>query len=102
MSISMSRTARTAAAVAGFAGLAMMAQAAAQSARPDFSSNHAGWVGQGDIVVAPGSPPNVSQDPAHAYVKSGWITGIVVFAISFISLALTEETFGKDLNYLEV
>ena len=41
-------------------------------------------------------------DPAHAYVKSGWITGIVVFSISFISLALTEETFGKDLNYLEV
>ncbi|MBS1934172.1 MAG: MFS transporter [Bacteroidetes bacterium] len=40
-------------------------------------------------------------EPSQAYVKSGWITGIVVFAIGFISLALTEETFGKDLNYIE-
>ena len=35
------------------------------------------------------------------YVKSGWITGIAVFAIAFLSLYLTEETYGKDLNYLE-
>ncbi len=35
------------------------------------------------------------------YVRSGWITGIVVFAIAFVALALTEETFGKDLNYIE-
>lgn len=35
------------------------------------------------------------------YLKSAWITGIIVFAISFISLMLTEETFGKDLNYIE-
>jgi len=41
-------------------------------------------------------------DPAHAYLKSAWITGIIVFVISFISLMLTEETFGKDLDYLEV
>jgi MFS transporter, putative metabolite:H+ symporter len=41
-------------------------------------------------------------EPSKAYLKSGWITGIVVFVIAFVSLALTEETFGKDLNYLEV
>jgi putative MFS transporter len=35
------------------------------------------------------------------YVKSGWITGVIVFAIAFVALALTEETFGKDLNYIE-
>ncbi len=35
------------------------------------------------------------------YVTSGWITGIVVFVIAFVALAMTEETFGKDLNYLE-
>jgi hypothetical protein len=35
------------------------------------------------------------------YVRSGWITGIAVFIIAFISLMLTEETFGKDLNYIE-
>jgi putative MFS transporter len=39
--------------------------------------------------------------PSKAYLQSGWITGIVVFIIAFISLALTEETFGKDLDYLE-
>jgi putative MFS transporter len=42
-----------------------------------------------------------SLQPTFSYVKSGWITGIVVFTIGFISLALTEETFGKDLNYIE-
>jgi len=36
-----------------------------------------------------------------AYLKSGWITGIIVFVIAFISLILTEETFGKDLDYIE-
>lgn len=39
--------------------------------------------------------------PSQGYLRSGWITGIVVFIIAFISLALTEETFGKDLNYIE-
>jgi len=40
-------------------------------------------------------------DPAHAYLRSAMITGIIVFTISFISLILTEETFGKDLDYIE-
>jgi len=43
----------------------------------------------------------VQLQSSHSYLQSGWITGIVVFAIGFISLALTEETFGKDLNYIE-
>jgi len=42
-----------------------------------------------------------SLQPTYSYLTSGWITGIVVFAIGFIALALTEETFGKDLNYIE-
>jgi putative MFS transporter len=41
------------------------------------------------------------QSATGDYVRSGWITGIIVFVIAFISLALTEETFGKDLNYIE-
>ena len=41
------------------------------------------------------------QSSTGDYVKSGWITGIVVFIISSIALLMTEETFGKDLNYLE-
>ncbi|HVW59280.1 MAG TPA: MFS transporter [Puia sp.] len=43
----------------------------------------------------------VTLQGSFDYLKSAWITGIIVFAISFISLMLTEETFGKDLNYIE-
>jgi len=43
----------------------------------------------------------VSLQPSQGYLKSGWITGIIVFVIAFISLAMTEETFGKDLDYIE-
>lgn len=39
--------------------------------------------------------------PSQGYFRSGWITGIIVFAIAFVALAMTEETFGKDLNYIE-
>lgn len=35
------------------------------------------------------------------YYMSGWLTGIVVLVISSIALAMTEETFGKDLDYIE-
>ena len=36
------------------------------------------------------------------YVTSGWITGVIIMSISVTAAALSEETFGKDLNYLEV
>src|ERR1700761_40194 len=39
--------------------------------------------------------------PVQGYFKAGWVTGIIVFVIAFIALAMTEETFGKDLNYTE-
>ncbi len=39
--------------------------------------------------------------PSLGYLKSGWVTGIIVLTISSIALILTEETFGKDLNYVE-
>lgn len=35
------------------------------------------------------------------YVKAGWITGIVVLIIAVISAIFTDETYHKDLNYLE-
>jgi putative MFS transporter len=35
------------------------------------------------------------------YVKSGWITGIVVMILALISLVFTDETFGKELDYVE-
>ncbi len=39
--------------------------------------------------------------PSQGYFRSGWITGIIVFVIAFIALAMTEETYGKELNYTE-
>ena len=39
--------------------------------------------------------------PSMGHFKAGWVTGIIVFAIAFVALALTPETFGKDLNYIE-
>jgi putative MFS transporter len=42
-----------------------------------------------------------SLQPSLGYFKSGWVTGIIVFVIAFIALALSEETFGKELNYIE-
>lgn len=43
----------------------------------------------------------VSMQASQGYIKSGWITGIVVMVIGIISLVFTEETFGKDLDYIE-
>ena len=43
----------------------------------------------------------VAMQPSLGYVKSGWVTGVVVMAVSCISLLFTEETYGKDLNYVE-
>jgi hypothetical protein len=39
--------------------------------------------------------------PSAGHFGAGWMTGIIVLTISFISLAITPETFGKDLNYIE-
>ncbi|MBG9374718.1 MFS transporter [Panacibacter sp. DH6] len=38
---------------------------------------------------------------SYDYVTAGWITGIVVMTIGLLSAIFTEETFHKDLNYLE-
>lgn len=35
------------------------------------------------------------------YIQAGIITGIVVMIIGIIAVAMTHETFGKDLNYVE-
>jgi MFS transporter, putative metabolite:H+ symporter len=43
----------------------------------------------------------VSLQASQGYLKSGWITGIVVMTTGIVSLVFTEETFGKDLNYIE-
>jgi MFS family permease len=35
------------------------------------------------------------------YVRAGWITGIVVIVIGLIAVFLSEETYHKDLDYVE-
>jgi MFS family permease len=35
------------------------------------------------------------------YVEAGWITGIVVMIVGIISVMLVEETYHKDLDYIE-
>jgi hypothetical protein len=37
-----------------------------------------------------------------SYVNAGLITGVTVMLISFIATIFTEETFGKDLDYIEL
>lgn len=42
-----------------------------------------------------------SLQSSAGYVNSGLITGITVMVIGIVSALLTEETFHKDLNYIE-
>lgn len=37
----------------------------------------------------------------HPYITAGWVTGTIVMAIAITAAYFTEETFGKDLNYVE-
>jgi hypothetical protein len=35
------------------------------------------------------------------YLSAGWITGIVVFIIGLASVYFSDETYHKDLDYIE-
>ena len=50
------------------------------------------------VVVA---PLFKSLVPSLGHFEAGWVTGLIVFVIAFVALAITPETFGKDLNYIE-
>ncbi len=39
--------------------------------------------------------------PTFSYMEAAMITGAVTMAISVVAALLTEETFGKDLNFVE-
>ena len=41
------------------------------------------------------------QTVTHDYLTAGWITGAIIMSISLTAAYFTEETFGKDLNYVE-
>jgi MFS transporter, putative metabolite:H+ symporter len=36
-----------------------------------------------------------------SYVTGGWVTGVILFAIGITAAVFTEETFGKDLDFVE-
>jgi len=36
------------------------------------------------------------------YVAGGWMTGIIIMIVAFIAAWFTHETFGKDMNFLEL
>ena len=38
---------------------------------------------------------------SFGYINGGWMTGVIVMAIALIAAWHTEETFEKDLNYIE-
>jgi len=42
-----------------------------------------------------------SLKPGLGYIHAGAVTGAVVMTISTIAVFMTEETFGKDLNFIE-
>jgi MFS family permease len=43
----------------------------------------------------------LDQGAGFTYIQAGIITGVVVMVITLIAAFFTEETFGKDLNFLE-
>jgi putative MFS transporter len=44
---------------------------------------------------------NGLQNVGQSYIRAGCITGIIVMIICITAAWFTEETFGKDLNYVE-
>jgi MFS transporter, putative metabolite:H+ symporter len=39
--------------------------------------------------------------PGFGYVGAGAVTGVIVMAVSITAVLMTDETFGKDLNFIE-
>ncbi len=42
-----------------------------------------------------------TRDLFKSYVIGGWVTGIILMAIALLAAHYTEETFGKELNFVE-
>lgn len=43
-----------------------------------------------------------SLQTSFTYVQSGWITGIIIMLITVTSAYFSEETYHKDLDYIEI
>lgn len=42
-----------------------------------------------------------SENILNDYVTAAWVTGAIIMVIGFISVLLTQETYGKDLDFVE-
>src|SRR3954470_21458491 len=42
-----------------------------------------------------------SHNADHSYITGAWITGAIVIVLGLIAVINIQETFGKDLNFLE-
>ena len=71
------------------------APALAQGGLPNFSGSNVGWVSVGgEWIPLPGSPPPVTQDPAHRYTPNN-VGGQPTFRIADISNPNLTQ-FAKD------
>jgi len=43
----------------------------------------------------------VFADRPSSYITAGWVTGVVVMILTIVAAYFSEETFHKDLNYIE-
>lgn len=43
----------------------------------------------------------VFSSVTHPYITAAWVTGIIIMVIATVAAYFTEETYGKDLNYVE-
>jgi hypothetical protein len=44
----------------------------------------------------------ITREWTNDYVTGGWITAIILMAITITAAIMIKETFHKDLNYVEV
>ena len=42
------------------------------------------------------------RNTTGSYITGGWITGLILMSIAIVAAYYTEETFGKDLNFIEI
>jgi predicted MFS family arabinose efflux permease len=43
-----------------------------------------------------------SENVFANYITAAWVTGVIIMVIGFLSVLFTKETFGKEMNFVEV
>ena len=55
-------------------------------------------------IDIPGDTENVIYvwlDALNNYATAAWVTGAIIMTIGFVSALYTEESFGRDLDFVE-